>query len=195
MKKALSICLCLFLSSTLATYAQKADSLKVSIQKNAEALGHGGNNELKLNLLFTVLGIPEISYERIVQDNMGLGISVLVGLDKSINYQLGVTPHFRLYFGQKKANGFFIEANSSILKHRNELHHHYDAVYDYGYVPAKVERNFTTFGLGAAAGGKFLTRNGFMGEAYLGVGRMFGDQSHYSGEAYPRMGITLGKRF
>jgi hypothetical protein len=194
MKKTLSLCLLLWLSMTLTTYAQKTDSLKISIQKNAEALGHGGNNELKVNLLFSVIGIPEISYERIVQDNMGVGISMFVGLDKSINYKLGVTPHFRLYFGQKKASGFFIEGNASVLTHRNDRHYYYGAVYDHGYVPSRIE-NATTFGLGAAAGGKFLTRNGFLGEAYLGVGRMFGDQSYYSGEAYPRIGITLGKRF
>ena len=45
-----------------------------------------------------------------------------------------------------------------------------------------------------AAGGKFLTRNGFLGEAYLGVGRSFGRNSN-NNEAYPRVGITIGKRF
>ena len=47
-------------------------------------------------------------------------------------------------------------------------------------------------GLGAAAGAKFLTKNNLIGEVYGGVGRVFGDNSL---GAYPRFGITLGKRF
>ncbi|MFN8362160.1 MAG: hypothetical protein U0T85_00335 [Cloacibacterium normanense] len=33
------------------------------------------------------------------------------------------------------------------------------------------------FGLGAAAGAKFLTKNNLIGEVYGGVGRVFGDNS------------------
>lgn len=46
--------------------------------------------------------------------------------------------------------------------------------------------------MGIAAGGKFLTKNGFVGEIYGGVGRLFGNSNV---EAYPRGGITIGKRF
>ena len=48
------------------------------------------------------------------------------------------------------------------------------------------------FGLGAAAGAKFLTKNGFVGEIYVGAGRLFGSSDI---EVYPRAGITIGKRF
>src|SRR4051794_18319052 len=105
----------LILVSSIMSYAQKTDTLKSSIQKNAEALGDGGNNELKINLLFAVIGMPEVSYERIIEDNMGVGASVFVGLDNSQPFKFGFTPHFRLYFGQKKASGFFIEGNTSLI--------------------------------------------------------------------------------
>lgn len=186
----------LILASSLITYAQKADTSKISIQKNAEALGHGGNNELKINLLFSVIGMPEISYERIIEDNMGVGASMFVGLDNKIDYKFGFTPHFRLYFGQKKANGFFIEGNASVITLRDYSYDYYQPIYAQGYVPApQVRTNSTNFGLGAAAGAKFLTRNGFLGEAYLGAGRLFGDRADYGNEAFPRIGITIGKRF
>ena len=48
MKKVLL--LVILLASTLFSYAQKTDSLKSSIQQKAEAIGHGGNNEIKINL-------------------------------------------------------------------------------------------------------------------------------------------------
>lgn len=185
----------LLLASTFMSYAQKVDTVKVSIQKNAEAIGHGGNNELKINLLFTVLGMPEISYERLLADNMGLGASVFIGLDDSQDYKFGFIPHYRLYFGAKKASGFFIEGNASLITSRDYSSFYVgtSSYYPYGHSQS-VERNKTTFGLGAAAGAKFLTRNGFLGEAYLGVGRSLGENAN-DVEAYPRVGITIGKRF
>ncbi len=187
----------LLLASSLLSYAQKTDTVKKSIQKNAEAMGHGGNNELKINLLFTVIGAPEISYERLLADNMGVGASVFVGLDKTIDYKFGFIPHFRLYFGAKKANGFFIEGNASVITFRdyNNYYYSHSSYYSPGYNNQSFETSTTSFGMGAAAGAKFLTRNGFLGEAYLGVGRRFGDNSNSGVEAYPRIGITIGKRF
>lgn len=194
MKKILLIGL--ILASSLLSYAQKIDTLKNSIQKNAESIGHGGNNELKINLLFTVIGMPEISYERLLADNMGVGASVFVGLDNSIDYKFGFTPHFRLYFGAKKASGFFIEGNASVVTYNDYNNYYYhSSMYPPGYPPHSYRENTTSFGLGAAAGAKFLTRNGFLGEAYLGVGRRLGENINSGVEAYPRIGITIGKRF
>ncbi|RZK41971.1 MAG: hypothetical protein EOO90_09535 [Pedobacter sp.] len=179
-----------------SSYAQNTDSLKTAIQKNAEAIGHGGNNELKINLLFSILAMPEITYERILADNMSVGASVLIGADNSdnFNYNFAFTPYYRLYFGQKKASGFFIEGNASVANIRDDYYHFDPAIsYAPGYGGSVRRENHTNFGLGASVGGKFLTRNGFLGEAYMGVGRFMGSNS--SAEAYPRMGITIGKRF
>ncbi len=189
----------LFLGLLLASsfsYAQQADTIKKAIQKNAESIGHGGVNEFKLNLLYAVIGMPEISYERILADNMGIGASMFVALDDDSEYRFGFTPHFRVYFGQKKANGFFIEGNASVISSREDYFLYSYSSYA-GTYPTEGyanRRSSTNFGMGAAVGGKFLTRNGFLGEAYLGVGRLFGNTSYVS-EAYPRIGITLGKRF
>lgn len=183
------ITLGLMLACSLVSYAQKTDSLKNTIQKNAEAIGHGGNNEIKLNLLFTVLGMPEITYERIIGDNMGAGLAVLFNLEKEVDYKFSMTPYYRVYFGNKKASGFFIEANASVITNK------YEMVYDYYSGGGRYsEETRVNLGLGAAVGGKFLTRNGFLGEAYLGVGRVFGDRRSII-DAYPRIGFTLGKRF
>ncbi len=90
MNKILTICL--IMVSSYACYAQKTDTLKNSIQKEAEAIGQGGNNEIKINLLFTVLGVPEVTYERLLADNMGVGASVLVALDRTFDYKFGPIP-------------------------------------------------------------------------------------------------------
>jgi hypothetical protein len=186
------VLIALVLGAFIGVKAQKrADSISNAIQKNAEAIGQGGNNEIKVNLLNAVIGIPEISYERLIGDNMGIGLSFLVGISDDIDYyHFGATPHFRVYFGAKKASGFFVEANTAIYSLRERSYSVYlgDSIHSVSY-----RNGQTVFGLGAAAGAKFLTRNGFLGEAYLGLGRFFDDVPIV--DAYPRIGITIGKRF
>lgn len=149
------------------------------------AFAQSENNEFKVNILYTAIGMPELSYERLISDNSSLGASVAFSLDKKedMDLRLSFTPYYRMFFGQKKAAGFFIEANSIVINY-------VDTIYFDG-TSSKYETR-TGFGLGAAAGAKFLTKNNLIGEVYGGVGRVFGDNSL---GAYPRFGITLGKRF
>lgn len=185
MKKTILSALLLALSSF--AFAQQIDSLKK---------GALGNNELKLNLPLAIAGIPEINYERILKDDMSVGVAILFGIEDDSEYKFGIIPNYRIYFGNKKANGFFIEGNMALMTTQERIDYGYLAYTDYapGYEPDLSKRfnTATSFGLGAAAGAKFLTKNGFVGELFLGVGRLFGN--NYV-EAYPRAGITIGKRF
>lgn len=149
------------------------------------AFSQSENNEFKVNILYTAIGMPELSYERLISDNSSVGASVAFSLDKKedMDLRFSFTPYYRMFFGQKKAAGFFIEANSIVINY-------VDTIYFDG-TSSKYETR-TGFGLGAAAGAKFLTKNNLIGEVYGGVGRVFGDNSL---GAYPRFGITLGKRF
>jgi hypothetical protein len=174
-----------------ASAQNKADSLSKAVQNEAEAIGQGGDNEIKLNLLYTVIGIPEISYERLLKDNMGVGISLFAAIDKSQDYNFALTPHFRVYFGAKKAAGFFIEGNAAVIT-SNSVNRY--IILNGTTVYSDPSIKSTNLGLGAAAGAKFLTRNGFTGEIYLGLGRIFGNDNGGL-EGYPRSGITIGKRF
>lgn len=185
MKKTILSALLLALSSF--AFAQQIDSLKK---------GALGNNELKLNLPLAIAGIPEINYERILKDDMSVGVAVLFGIEDDSEYKFGIIPNYRIYFGNKKANGFFIEGNMALMTTQERIDYGYLAYTDYapGYEPDLSKRfnTATSFGLGAAAGAKFLTKNGFVGEIFAGVGRLFGNSYV---EAYPRAGITIGKRF
>jgi hypothetical protein len=173
---------------TGCAFAQK-DSLSKAIEAQSAIIGHNGNNEIKLNLLYLALGLPEISYERLITDNMGVGLSAMAAIEDDQDLRYSFLASYRLYFGAKKANGFFIEGNMGVFSEREV---------NYTYVPENdvfyqiEEGNHAYFGFGAAAGGKFLTRNGFFGETYLGLGRL-PENSRF--EVYPRIGITIGKRF
>ena len=186
MKKTLYILLMVTL--TTVTFAQESTKTKTDTTKTVNKID--GKNEIRLNLLNGVLGIPEISYERLFNDNSGAGLSVLVGID-DVDYKLGFIPYYRIYFGNsKKSSGFFIEANAAVMQLK-------DYVYSYTNWTGMewgTNRVYWNFGFGAAAGGKFLTKNGFIGELSFGVGRFL--KKYNEGiEAYPRMGITIGKRF
>jgi hypothetical protein len=185
--KKLLLSVTLFTISTCA-YAQK-DSLANSIAIQSATIGHNGNNEIKVNLLYLVFGLPEISYERLVTDNMGVGLSAVVSVEDDQDIRYAFLASYRLYFGNKKANGFFIEGNMGVISEEEGTYYYMPE--NNGYSQA-TKSNRAYFGLGAAAGAKFLTRNGLLGEAYLGAGRLLGDSQS---EFYPRMGITIGKRF
>lgn len=196
MKKIIAFAIVIMASTSL--YAQQ-DSVANAIAKKSAAIGQSGNNEIKINLLMSVLALPEITYERLLEDNMGVGISVAVNVDNNNDafderYKLLIVPHYRLYFGSKKASGFFIEGNAAVV---TNSYSYYQNTYNSGATNVNQsdmgKRTTTSFGLGAAVGGKFLTRNGFLGEVYGGVGRLFG--KNRVGDAYPRVGISIGKRF
>ncbi len=192
------IVLNLLLALSLMGYAQNTEPLKTTIQKDAEKIGQGGSNELKFNLLNAVIGMPEISYERLLADNMGIGASVFAALDNDVQYKFAFTPYYRIYFGSKKASGFFIEGSGNITTIRDDYTNYDFLAYTSvppGYFSVDRETNETHFGLGAAVGAKFLTRNGFLGEIYAGANRLLSQKSSYVGDAYPRIGITIGKRF
>lgn len=185
MKKIILLAILMTTAFFVNAQQSKTDSL-------SNAIGQTGNNEIKVNLLHSILGLVEVNYERIIQDNMGIGLGVFVNIsDDDFEYNYGFVPHYRVYFGAKKASGFFIEGNMAVISVKENTY--YSVSTNNGFYSMSNTDNKINFGLGAAAGAKFLTRNGFLGEAYLGVGRFVG--GNRSIEAYPRVGITIGKRF
>lgn len=163
-----------------------SQTVSEDVISKSEPLGQLGNNEIRLNLLTSVFAYPEINYEYFLEDNMGVGVAVAFALEgkDEMDLRFQVVPYYRLYFGEKKAAGFFIEGNMAIAKQTD--------YWDWDDYNEHAREESTNFGLGFAAGGKFLTRNGFVGEAYLGVGRLFGNSIV---GAYPRVGLSIGKRF
>jgi hypothetical protein len=178
----------LLIASTLFVQAQKTEN---SSQKTSD----DGKNEIKINLFSSILALPEINYERLLEDNMGVGLALGFGLgndDDFSDYRFLAIPHYRVYFGRKRAAGFFIEGNAALANVRDQYTLYYNSTNNTYYTSNNSSTNFN-FGLGAAVGAKFLTRNGFLGEIFGGAGRFLGDNR--SLEAYPRVGVTIGKRF
>lgn len=179
------------LFALLATVASAQENTKSKTDSTTAAKNIDGKSEIKINLLMGILAMPEISYERLFDNNTGLGLSVSLGLEDDIEYKWGFIPYYRVYFGNsRKSSGFFIEANAAVMQTKE-----FDYYYDYSSGISRLKNQARwNFGMGAAAGGKFLTKNGFIGELSLGVGRFF-NRNNDGLEAYPRVGISIGKRF
>jgi len=179
---------------SVSVFGQKENTFVKVPAYQADSLKGSDKNELRINLLMSILGLPELNYERYISDNMGVGLAVAFSVEKSSSMSIRsmFTPFYRLYFGNKKASGFFIEGNMAVVG-QNQINSNYS--YDQNgnvYQTIVTTRSTTNFGFGAAIGAKFLARNGFVGEVFVGGGRLLGESID---QAYPRVGICLGKRF
>ncbi len=145
-------------------------------------------NELKLNAGYLLLEYIEVSYEGLLDKESAIGISLGFPLSDFINYRFSAIPYFRLYFGEKYAAGFFIEGNLALISEEvNTI--------DFSFTNSSSVKNTEfTVGGGLAIGGKFLTRRGWIGEIFAGVGRNF-VTGNVGSDGYSRVGITVGKRF
>ncbi len=183
MKKSTLIVMMLLLGGAL--FAQEQD--KTFLTKK---------NEVKLNLPMTIFSsFPEISYERILQEDISVGASFGFSLnnDDSDDLKMQFSPYFRWFFGgsmesaRKYAGGFFIEVNSAVYSYEEE---EYDELLIGGtHEPNKESR--VGAGLGLGFGWKFVSKNNWCGEILLGAGKDFA----HSDNGYPRVGISIGKRF
>ncbi len=171
MKKLLTIiCLTLFLSKS---YSQAEESKP--------------KNEIKVNVPYLLAGMPEITFERILNGETAFGISASFSTEDDAYLKFIVTPYYRLYFGKKEAAGFFIEGNGAIYSEEE---------YNHLLLNNSDTRNHTKMGagLGIAIGVKLLNKSNWVGEIYAGAGRNFSNRDKISA-SYPRVGINVGKRF
>jgi hypothetical protein len=146
-------------------------------------------NELKLNIPTSIGGYIDGSFERLLNDEAAMGVSIGFSLEDDIDYKLSIVPYYRFYFGKKRAAGFFVEANGSLYLEEYETPT--TLMNDMIIINSK-----STFGagLGMAIGGKFINSKGWVGEIIGGVGRNFLNTEKISG-TYPRVGLSIGKRF
>ncbi|TRX36682.1 DUF3575 domain-containing protein [Flavobacterium restrictum] len=158
-------------------------------QENETALSK--KNELKGNALFLVLGAGEISYERLINDDSGLGISMFFINEEDFDTNFSLSPYYRAYFGKKPAAGFFVEGFSMISTGKNGSYSEYNSTTNSDYDVAG--KKYSDLALGFGIGSKWVHKRGFVFEINAGIGRnLF---SSNSPEVVGRGGITLGYRF
>jgi len=160
-----------------STFAQEKDSLVFK------------RNEIKGNALLLVAGVFEATYERLVNDESGFGISANVALTNEADLNFAITPYYRFYFGKKPAAGFFAEGFGM-------LNQYDDIIYDVNNINEQG-KTITDFAFGIGVGSKWISRRGVTFEINLGFGRnLFSEYNKDRNyEFVPRGGITIGYRF
>lgn len=147
-------------------------------------------DEVKLNVLYAVVGAFEISYERTLNEESGIGASLLLpysSLDSSLNYYF--SPYYRFYFGKKYAAGFFVEG-FGMLNSEDRV----NSFIGNGAGLISQTEAITDFALGIGLGGKWVSKKGFIGELNLGIGRNLFNPDQGT-ELIGKLGITVGWRF
>jgi hypothetical protein len=155
-------------------------------------------NELKINAVMLIAGAVEVTYERLLDDESGVGIALFASFDKSIDVKFSATPYYRFYFGKKPAAGFFAEGFGMLNTYKNQGYSSYD--YNTGTVITVVpDKTVTDFALGFGIGSKWITKKGFIFELNAGVGRNLFNSSnndYYDDyEIVGRGGFSIGYRF
>jgi len=146
-------------------------------------------NEIKGNALFLVAGALEVTYEHLLNEESGVGVSLFVPYENEINVNFSLTPYYRFYFGKKPAAGFFVEGFGMLNSYDDSI-----------YTPETNYSSYddvtrTDFALGFGLGAKWVTQKGFVFEINGGVGRNLFNSSDTDFEIVGRGGITLGYRF
>lgn len=139
-----------------------------------------------------------ISYERLITNDMGIGINGIFTFgnsDDGDGFQSQISPYYRLYFGAKYASGFFVEAFVPITT-SNDGYSTIDYVFNNNNLSQIYRDNYeknTTIGAGIGFGGKWVARRNIVFEASLGIARRFGDGDHDEVTGKGMLGI--GYRF
>ncbi|MCD8404181.1 hypothetical protein LNI90_03695 [Tenacibaculum dicentrarchi] len=159
-------------------------------------------NEFKIDAFdLAFMRAFDFSYERVDNQNMGYGVSLLLNFqDDDLYYEkFAVTPFFRMYFFNKQdygARGFFAEVYTKFASGENP-EDYYEPVYDnnnYSSTYKEYYHDFFDVSFGMGLGWKWVNKNGFSVEASLGGGRYLGFDKH-SPEFSGRGGVSFGYRF
>lgn len=155
------------------------------------------NDVLADPILLIAVPMANVSYERLLSENKGLGINAMIKLDPEDGRFSQFSAFYRMYFGKKYASGFFLEGFIPVTTESNDIYsYNYDDINGYYYTSSVTKGNFTTVGIGFGVGGKWVMKNNLVIEASGGIARRFGDRDkHYFDEVIGKIMGGIGYRF
>jgi len=176
------LCIC------FVTFSQETEEIKQATKDVKQTKV----NEIKFSFQLPLFIIPtEISYERLLKNNIGLGVSAGMTFEQTVDP--GEVMFFIMPYGRYYYKSIFIEANTIL-----------------GYQYQDSSDPITVYGIGLAAGLKFSLGKNWFTEIFLGGGPLYGqsdcnlyiDPRGYDNvnctpkvNYYYRIGFSFGKRF
>lgn len=172
-----------------------------SSAKAQQVLTEGRLNEVKINLPMALAGNIELSYDRILLEDLSLGVAASAAWEDSYPYKFAVMPYTRWFFWKHRGQdefpgaGFFIEVNAGFFDCKYTKTTNLSSGVNGGLKIDTKDANGFGAGLGLGIGWKWISKSGFVGEIYTGAGRNFVPATKDAVPAYIRSGISLGYRF
>ena len=172
-----------------------------SSAKAQQVLTEGRLNEVKINLPMALAGNIELSYDRILLEDLSLGVAASAAWEDSYPYKFAVMPYTRWFFWKHRGQdefpgaGFFIEVNAGFFDCKYTKTTNLSSGVNGGLKIDTKDANGFGAGLGLGIGWKWISKSGFVGEIYTGAGRNFVSATKDDVPAYIRSGISLGSRF
>lgn len=157
-------------------------------------------HEVRLDVLEAILAPAiELNYEYVLSRYTGVGASINVNVDNDdeelgfAGQKFAFTPYFRQYFFNKKdygARGFYAEG---LLQYTSGQSVDFETDFTTGF-STLIEEDWSAFGIGFAIGQKWVSRNGFVLELSIGVGRNL-TNDEFAPDFFARGGLNFGYRF
>ncbi|GGE43421.1 DUF3575 domain-containing protein [Psychroflexus planctonicus] len=146
-------------------------------------------NEIRLNALYLLLGAFEANYEYVLNENSGIGLTVMYTYDDDLwEFKHQISGYYRQYFAKKYAGGFYGE----VFAMYNSIED-YDYYYTGSYTEFK-ENNSHNLGIGFAFGTKLISRNNLLLDVGIGLARNI-YTSREDDWLVPRFNVSFGYRF
>jgi len=170
-------------------------------------------NELRLNLLDMLSrGTLNASYERFLTPQTSLGVTTMVAFNDDYNEKFEFAPSFRMYFNDdllELRKSVFVEVFTAFVVADSGYDDYYytDCSYPTQSIQASADPQGLSiapcgyynepspeaaFALGMMLGKKWVNQSNFTFEFGLGFGRYL---TQTYNEAYPRINLSIGKRF
>ncbi len=152
------------------------------------------NHQVKVDLLdILLLRSLDVAYEKPLNDEASVGVSVFVNFeprenDFRYNEDFQITPYFRQKFTKKGKFDVFGELFGSL--NFGETDEEKD---DAGMITEEAE-NYTDFALGLGLGAQHISKNGYIFEVNVGIGRNLFN-TKVAPNFIPRVGLSVGKQF
>ena len=171
-------------------------SLRAQERNSQQESGSERKNDILADpILLISVPMINVSYERLISQNMGIGVNAMITLNDDVDDFRQVSPYFRYYLGRKYASGFFFEGFVPITNSLTEVYTEINEnnYYSYNYIG---DQNITTVGVGFGVGGKWVIKDKLVIEASGGIARRFGDFNRYNtGGVTGKIMAGIGYRF
>lgn len=141
-----------------------------------------------------LVGVPllNVSYERFLNKDSGVGFNLMLELDNSNLFQ--ISPYYRMYFGQEYASGFFIEGFVPIYLGKQKAYLNEDDTSQIFSETVNVNR--TSIGIGFGLGKKWVIKKNIIFELSAGIGRLIGGEKYnYVSNLTGKGTLGIGYRF